>query len=67
MREFIADSLSFFLAPFRMVFSFLLIIAAAIDFLATCAGWLLVSLVCAGISFCSMWMCISLVRMIFAS
>ena len=66
MREFIGDSLSVLLAPFRMILSFLLIIAAAIDFFATCVGWISIALVCAGICFCSMWISFSLVRMMFS-
>lgn len=66
MRKIIADSLNFLLGPLRMVFSVLLTIVAAIDFLATCVGWFLVFLVGAGICFCSLWISFSLVRMMFA-
>ena len=66
MQGLIADSFRFLLALSRMEFSVLLFIAAAIDFLATCVGWFLVSLVGAGICFCCLWISFPLVRMMFA-
>ncbi len=66
MQGLIVDSFRFLLALSRMVFSVLLFIVGTIDFIATCIGWFLVSLVGAGICFCCIWIFFSLVRMVFS-
>ncbi len=67
MPEFTGNSIRFLLFPFRMVLIFFLFITRVLDFLATCVGWFLVSLICAGICFCSMWLVFSLALLIFTS